>query len=189
MKRIPGPATQAGFTLFEVMVAVLLVTIGIFGFAKMQALAVSSTQTASARSIVAVQANSLAAAMHGNRGFWSDGGLVPATFSTSGTTVTDPSGALTTVPSGNCEANLKPAAPACTTTQLAARDVKLWATSLTTLLPTATSAVNCSRSANVPVSCNLTITWTEHYVSSTGTAASDSRATGGDRTYTLYIEP
>ncbi|HUD32460.1 MAG TPA: type IV pilus modification protein PilV, partial [Variovorax sp.] len=62
-----------GFTLLEVLVAIVLVSIGLLGFAKMQALALSSTSVAGNRSMVSMQAGSLAAAMHGNRAFWSAG--------------------------------------------------------------------------------------------------------------------
>jgi type IV pilus assembly protein PilV len=180
---------QAGFTLLEVMVAVLLLTIGIFGFAKMQALAVSSTQTASSRSIVAMQANSLAAAMHGNREFWGDGGLVVRTFSTSGATVTDATGVVSARPTGDCVSTTLPSAPKCTVQQVAALEVGLWAANLNALLPGATSLVNCSTSSDVPVSCVLTIQWNDRYINSTKTAAGTGFGTSGARSYTLYIEP
>jgi len=186
-----GPhAAQGGFTLLEVMVAVLLLTIGIFGFAKMQALAISSTQTASSRSIVAMQANSLAAAMHGNRDFWGDGGLVVPTFSTSGATVTDATGVVRTRPTGDCVSATLPSAPTCTPQQMAALEVNVWATNLNALLPGATSTVTCSTSSDVPVSCVLTIQWNDRYINSTqSTAAAASVGTSGARSYTLYIEP
>ena len=178
---------QQGFTLLEVLVAILLVAIGVFGFAKMQALAMSSTQVANNRSIVAVQASSLAAAMHGNRAFWS-AGLAPATFSTSGATVTDSTGVLNATVS-TCKATTKPASPLCSSAQLAAWDLQNWAANLAGLLPTSRSTVACSTSTNTPISCVLTVSWTEKYVASTRAVASDSAATGGTRSYTLYIEP
>jgi len=190
MKRnLHSRQAQGGFTLLEVMVAVLLLTIGIFGFAKMQALAISSTQTASSRSIVAMQANSLAAAMHGNRDYWADGGLVVRTFSTSGATVTDATGVVNTRPTGDCESATKPSAPKCTLQQMAALEVNLWATNLNALLPGATSLVNCSSSSDTPVSCVLTIQWNDRYINSTQTAATSGFGTSGARSYTLYIEP
>ena len=71
---------QRGFTLLEVLVAILVTSVGLLGLAKMQALAVSSTQVASSKSIIAMQTAGLAAAMHGNRAYWGNG-LAPATFS------------------------------------------------------------------------------------------------------------
>ncbi|MEJ8854899.1 type IV pilus modification protein PilV [Variovorax robiniae] len=181
---------QRGFTLLEVMVAVLLLTIGIFGFAKMQALAISSTQTASSRSIVAMQANSLAAAMHGGREFWGEG-VVARTFSTNGATVTDATGVLTTAGPNNCESATKPTIESmCTPQQIATREVGLWAFNLNALLPGATSLVNCStRTTTTPVSCVLTIQWNDRYINSTKTAAGTGFGTSGGRSFTLYIEP
>ncbi|MEJ8846912.1 type IV pilus modification protein PilV [Variovorax rhizosphaerae] len=186
----PHRPWQGGFTLLEVMVAVLLLTIGIFGFAKMQALAISSTHTASSRSIVAMQANSLAAAMHGNREFWGDKTLAPATFSTTGATVTDATAVLSTIPTGNCVSATKPAAATCTPQQMAALEVGLWASNLNSLLPATTSVVNCTSTATTPVSCVLTINWNDRYINATRlTAAESGVGTGGARSYTLYIEP
>ncbi len=51
---------QKGFTLFEVVVAMIVCGIGLLGLAKMAALAVSTTQNAGSRSLIAVQMESLA---------------------------------------------------------------------------------------------------------------------------------
>ena len=50
-------ARAGGFTLIEVLVAVVVIAIGLLGIAKMQALAYASTSTASLRSLVALQAS------------------------------------------------------------------------------------------------------------------------------------
>jgi len=178
-----------GFTLLEVLVAILLVSIGIFGFAKMQALAISSTQVASSRSIVAVQASSLAAAMHGNRKFWG-GGTAPTTFTTAGADVTDGSNILT-VKGIDCTQTAGSSTAPCAPEKLAAYDVQQWAAHMAKLLPDYSSTVTCSNTAGIPVSCVLTIVWKEKYVSASRSTASApvSFATGGDRFYTLYIEP
>src|SRR5579862_9783339 len=62
-----------GFTLLEVMVALMVTTIGLLGIAKLQALAYASTGSASVRSLVALQVAGLAAAMHADRGYWAAG--------------------------------------------------------------------------------------------------------------------
>ncbi len=54
--RAPARARAGGFTLLEVMVAVVITAIGLLGIAKIQALAYASTGTASLRSLVAIQA-------------------------------------------------------------------------------------------------------------------------------------
>jgi type IV pilus assembly protein PilV len=189
MRRATFQSRESGFTLLEVLVAILLVSIGIFGFAKMQALALSSTQVASSRSIVAMQAASLAGAMHGNRKFWG-GGTAPTSFTTAGATVTDASSVLTAT-GIDCYKSTKPSAAACAPEKLAAYDVQQWATHMNDLLPGYTSTVTCSNTAGIPVSCVLRIEWQEKYVSSSRSTASApaSFATGGGRFYTLLIEP
>src|ERR1700678_4179404 len=59
-----------GFSLVEVMVALVVCCVGLLGLAKMEALSISSTGIAGARSLAAIEASSLAAAMHADRGYW-----------------------------------------------------------------------------------------------------------------------
>ncbi|MFV0675042.1 type IV pilus modification protein PilV [Variovorax sp. tm] len=186
MKRINIPHRERGFTLLEVLVAILLVSIGIFGFAKMQALALSSTQVASSRSIAAMQAASLAAAMHSNRKFWASG-TAPTSFSTEGATVKDDSNVLTAT-GIDCQ---KTTPAPCTPAQLAAYDLQQWATHMNNLLPGYTSQTTCTNTAGNPVNCALLIKWQEKYVSASRSTASapTSAATSGDRYYTLFIQP
>src|ERR1700678_3910095 len=76
-----------GFTLLEVMVALVITSIGLLGIAKIQALAYASTGSASVRSLVALQAAGLAASMHANRSYWA-GGFAPIPVTINGTTIT-----------------------------------------------------------------------------------------------------
>src|SRR5579871_1527755 len=64
----------AGFSLIEVMVALIVLSVGLLGIARMQTLALSSTNVASKRSLAAIEAASLAASMHENRGYWANSG-------------------------------------------------------------------------------------------------------------------
>src|SRR5258708_27544807 len=66
---IPIRSRAHGFTLIEVMVALVITAIGLLGIAKIQALAYASTGSAGLRSLVALQASSLAASMHANRNY------------------------------------------------------------------------------------------------------------------------
>src|SRR5271165_540814 len=103
-----------GFSLVEVMVALVVCALGLLGLAKMESLAVVSTAVASSRSLAAIQASSLAAAMHANRGYWA-AGLAPASTTvtvTGGTTAivsADP--LLATIPAVAC---FVPGALSCT---------------------------------------------------------------------------
>jgi type IV pilus assembly protein PilV len=80
--------SAAGLALLEVLVTLVITSIGILGVVKMQAAAIANTQVARVRSLIALQTQSLAAAMHGNQSYWA-AGQAPATFSMTGVTVTD----------------------------------------------------------------------------------------------------
>jgi len=85
--RYPGIRTcTGGFSLVEVMVAVVVICVGLLGIAKMQALALSNTTTSRLRALAAIEAAGLASAMHSNREYWS--GATPpltTTFNAAGT--------------------------------------------------------------------------------------------------------
>src|SRR5215471_12867444 len=59
-----------GFSLVEVMVALLVISIGLLGIAKMQALALSNTSGARVRALASLEAASLAATMQADRNYW-----------------------------------------------------------------------------------------------------------------------
>ena len=64
------PRGEAGFTLVELLVTMLIVTVGLLGLAKLQATAVSNTSVARTRALMTYQAESLAGMMRANRAFW-----------------------------------------------------------------------------------------------------------------------
>jgi type IV pilus assembly protein PilV len=186
----------AGFSLVEVMVAVIVLSVGLLGIARMQSLAISSTSVSSKRSIAAIQAASLAAVMHENRAYW---------------TKSDPAGALITIKAASVgpaitidgngyawtgAATLAAASAAdCTSTcvtpaQVAAYDLKQWATAANSVLPNATTLIKCG--TLTPVSCMVTISWTENVVAVNAQAAAAAAAATAKiqiPTYTVYIEP
>jgi type IV pilus assembly protein PilV len=179
-----------GFSLIEVMVALIIVAVGMLGIAKMQALALSTTASSGVRSLVAIEAASLAASMHYNRDYW--GATPPTSFTvgvhttTPGTivvTITDPTNTL------NAAANCQTVA-VCTAAQLAAYDVQQWGTALGQIVPAALATINC-QSATAPNSCNIQITWQENVVATNNAAAAQSSAADvlNSPQYTLYVEP
>jgi type IV pilus assembly protein PilV len=176
----PTQRRSAGFSLVEVMVTGAVVSIGLLGIAKMTAAAVSNTQVARVRSLVALQADSLVGAMHGNRGFWA-AGLAPASFSASGTTVVDSTDVLTQ--EADC------ASGTCTPAQLAASDVQHWARNLNAQFPSYAAAVSCTTSVATPISCTITVTWSEKYIAiNRSTAAATTSQTATQR-FSLHVEP
>jgi len=188
----PPPMLRAqGFTLVEVLVALIVIAIGMLGIAKLQALALSSTGAARMRSLAAIEASSLAAAMHANRGYWAAG--TAPTFSVNGTALAVTSGALN-AGAPACTLGAPGVAP-CTNQQLASADVQTWITALNTLLPADTATVTCAPAA-IPVSCTIQISWTENVVGANAQTAAVAAATAGSTTvalqnptYTLYVVP
>ena len=179
-----------GFSVVEVLVALIVISVGLLGIAKMQALAVSSTNTARLRSLAAIEAASLAASMHANRAYWA--GSAPASVTVTGMTISDP----TLSASANCT-TASATAPACSTAStLAAYDVQNWATAVSKLLPNPTSTITCPAAA-VPVSCTISMTWAENAVAINNQEAQAAQAAAAANTtaafqapsYTLYVEP
>ena len=168
-----GRSGARGFSLVEVLVALVIIGVGMLGLAKIQALAYASTDTASLRSLAALQASSLASAMHANRNYWS---VVPAGFSYqfAGTTINSSDAALTGAPCTN----------ACAAGPLAAYDVQQWVAAVNAILPNATGIISCP--ATNPVTCGITLSWGESNVAINAQAHGYTMAAP---IYTLYVVP
>jgi len=180
-----------GFSLIEVMVALIIIAIGMLGIVKMQALALSTTQSSGVRSLVAIEAASLAASMHTNRDYWV-AGPPPASFTVAVQTtgpgavsvsITDPTNILSTT-------QLCATITVCTPAQVAAYDVQQWAAALGQVVPAALATISCNSTA-VPLSCTIQITWQENVTSTSNATAATSSAVGvlNSPQYTLYVEP
>jgi type IV pilus assembly protein PilV len=189
MKTAAALRGYRGFSLVEVMVSVIIIAVGMLGIAKMHALALASTGTARMRSIAAIQAASLAAAMHTNRIYWAAAGVPPATITITGKAISDATLGATT----DCTSASGRAKPYCTSVQLAAYDLQTWAANLTALLPNDTATITCPNTPNIPVTCTIQIAWVESAVGvnaqETTQAAAAGPAAFQKPTYTLYVEP
>jgi type IV pilus assembly protein PilV len=185
---MPIRSRARGFTLLEVMVALVITAIGLLGIAKIQALAYASTGSAGLRSLVALQASSLAASMHANRNYWANG-LAPVPLTITGPVIND--GTLQPIAT-NCVAA---AGPACLPPILAAFDLHTYATALNNMMPHSNPLTTITCPPAIPVSCTIQVTWGEHAVSinsqsAAGTAQTTSTTAGTFApTYTLYVEP
>lgn len=174
--RSTGPRSQ-GFTLIEVLVALIVISIGLLGVAKMQVVALAESAIAAKRSLAAVEAASLASSMHANRAYWA-AGLAPASFTVSGAKISDANLSQT----ANCASGTS-----CTALALAAYDTQQWVGALNALLPGPTALVSCSQTAGSPVSCIIQINWAEQQVVLNPQGASGPTLLSP--TYTLYVEP
>lgn len=196
----PRRARARGFSLTEVLVALVVCGIGLLGLAKMESLALSSTDVAGTRSIAALEAASLAAMMRADRAYWAGDVSALGTTSISGGSST----AWPTV-SGNATLSQNPpanlcaglAAASCTPAQLATLDVNRWGRDLGAWLPAGYSAnVTCALNppSTTAVTCEIVLNWAENAVGvnsqqSGVTGASAAFTTTQSPQYTLTVEP
>jgi len=180
------PRSAAGFSLIEVMVALIIVSIGLLGIAKLQAVALSSTGTAGKRSLAAVEAASIASAMRADRTYWSKPGA-PITTTLQGNSIASSSdGALVTGVDCSVLGNQP-----CSPVQMAAYDLTTVATSLQTVLPNYLGTISCTDAVGLnPTICTITLTWTENVVAANAQGVQGAApAAFQTPTYVLYVDP
>jgi type IV pilus assembly protein PilV len=168
---------QRGFSLIEVMVALVVMSIGLLGVAKMEAAALSNTAIASTRSLAAIEASSLAASMHANRGYWSSP-TVAGSISLQGTTVTP----NVAPPTDTC------ATATCTPASLAQYDLQQWTNAALQVLPPDYLAMITCVPTDTPPNCTIQIQWAEKSVAVNKDGQTQS-ASLNLPTYELYVEP
>ncbi len=179
-KRIGERQAAAGFTLVEVLVALIIIAVGMLGLAKIQALAYASTGIAGTQSLAALEASSLVSAMRANRNYWSTVANNFSYVNPTGGTPTSTDGTLTNT--YICTVVTGTNAP-CTPPQLAAHDLAVWTNALNQVLPRSTATISCATSA----SCSITIAWVENNVS-VNTQTQGSTALQ-QQSYTVFVVP
>ena len=179
MRIAPAIPQQTGFSLIEVMVALLIISIGLLGVARMQAQAIGNTKVSSSRSIAAIHAASMASAMHANKAYWA-AGLAPASAAVTGTSISDATLNGQTVT--DCVAN------SCSPVQMAAFDLQAWGSSLLAQLPAGAGTVVCSTTLGTIISCSVTVTWNEKYIG-LNTATLDSSKVTATQSLNLLVAP
>lgn len=150
----------AGFTLVELLVTMLIVTVGILGIVKMQAAGVAESQVSRVRSLMTFQAESLASSMRANRGYWAS---TTAAFSTAWTTVATSQTYPMSGSTPDCTAN------ACSATDMAHADMAAWRDAFVNAFPGATATVTCSGACTAgatttPRSYDIALSWSEKTV-------------------------
>lgn len=156
-----------GFTLLEVLIAVLIFSFGLLGVAGLMVLSVRTNHSAYLRTQASFLAQSMAERIRTNLGWTTD---------YSGTYDASTAGA------GTCSGSI------CTPAALVTRDKELWSQQLVDFLPNASATINCVRTGAPPSLahrgaepfdglCSMVISWTEADLNrSSGTPATQTFA-------------
>jgi type IV pilus assembly protein PilV len=178
------PRGERGFSLVEVMVALIVICVGLLGIAKLEALMLSSSGTSRVRALVALQAASLADAMHADRDYWAAAPNPLAITATEAAGATQFQGTLApTAGTANCLDAV------CTSQQMAEYDLWHWGVHLADVLQNSTASINCSP-VNSIVSCTISMTWNENTVAANSQEAqAGTPAAFQTQTYTLVVQP
>ena len=191
MRHPASRAAARGFSLIEIMVAVVVICVGLLGIAKMQALAISSTTIARQRSLAAFEAASLASAMHSNRTYWASAAAAAASpITITSATATIAPATLAGIANNACFGanSAVPACPGAAGAQtLAGFDLTRWSATVAPLLPNAITTINCPGAVQPP-SCIIQMTWTEQ-AGMLNNGAQTNTGQFETPTYTLYVEP
>lgn len=189
--RTNTPGGSRGFSLLEVMVALVVLCVGLLGILKLEAAAISSTTVAAKRSLAALEGASLASSMHVNRGFWVN--ATGAAITVQGTAALVTAGAPTLAASLAAPLGCTPSTNAnpCAPADMAAYDLTEWAKALQPLLPNYTATISCPVAPIL--SCTVNIVWNENAVAINAQEAAaqlaNPNATFENPSYTLYVEP
>jgi type IV pilus assembly protein PilV len=140
-----------GFSMFEVLVTLVVLNLGVLGMAALQTLSVNNTEAGRYQSVATMLTASMAATMQANVAYW---GSPPSTININ--TGANPPNVLLGPPtfSGTCIGS------ACSATDMAAFDLQNWAAALDSSLPSGQATLTCS-TVVTPAICTLTVTWLE----------------------------
>lgn len=158
---------SAGFTLLEVMIALVIFSIGLLGLAGLQAGGLRSNTQARLRTVSVIQAYDMADRIRANPRGVTDGDY---------NALDD-----TTPTAGNCVTNT------CTAAQMATYDYYEWVTTNQNVLPSGHGTVSSSVVAGVRL-FSVTVMWDEERTGVTGTNCSGD-PTVDLKCYALVFEP
>ncbi|MGD1824602.1 type IV pilus modification protein PilV [Chromobacterium violaceum] len=171
---------QSGFSMLEVLVALIVISLGLLGIAGMQAAAINSTSIARSRSLGAIAAQSMAAAMHANTAYW-------GVLSASGSWSVSASGVISGTPSLSQTVVCSASGTTCTAANIAGYDATQWGSGTISALPGGSGQIACNpASSATPVVCTITVYWLEK--SRSVNAASMTAATAS-QSYQMVVVP
>lgn len=167
LQRLSNNSRQQGFTLLEVMIALVIFSIGLLGLAGLQAGGLRSNTQAQLRTIAVIQAYDMADRIRANRR-----GVVDGEYNALDDT--NPT-------AGNCITN------ACDAAQMATYDYYEWVKTTQSVLPSGHGIVS-SNLANGVRLFTVTVMWDEERTGVDGTGCSGD-PTVDLKCYALVFEP
>ena len=195
VKQLRMRRREGGFTLVELLVTMLIVTVGLLGLAKLQATAVSNTSVARTRALMTFQAESLAGMMRANPGFWVTSGTtsIYPEFRVSSAGVVTKSTNMVAPPGGTC------LNAACLPANLAYDDMFTWAAAFNnntpaSAFPGASASIVCVSASGGACGANpaqphgydITLTWNQKMVAMNRSTAN---STTTPVSMVLHVQP
>ena len=159
----------SGFTLLEVMIAMVIFSVGMLGLAGIQGTALQNNSTAYMRTIAMQQSYNMADILRSSTSF---DGVINSSFNSVNSSV----GSAPTA----CIANDQ--STNCSTSQLAASDIYHWKKRLQDTLPSGRGTVSVSGTIYT-----ITVMWDEKRTGATGEGCSDDSTTDL-KCYILHIQ-
>lgn len=161
--------SSRGFTLLEVMIAMVIFSVGVLGLAGIQGIAIQNNNTAYMRTIAMQQAYNMSDIIRTNTD----------TNSNLNIAFSNVSSTLGSAPTPVCIGDTN---TTCTTAQMAAYTIYIWKFHLSEALPSGKGAVNLNGTLY-----EVTVMWDEEHTGATGTGCSGNSAIDL-KCYKLQIE-
>ena len=152
-----------GFTMLEVMIALLVFSLGLLGMAGLLAVSVQTNHSAYLRTQATFLAQSMADRMRANNlGLWNNGSATASAYD--GTYDSSTAGSTSTTCLGS---------NTCTWSNVVARDQKIFSNQLVSFLPNPSATIACKPTGTVPSGnalierppytgqCTIAINWNE----------------------------
>jgi len=144
---------QGGFTLLEILIAIVILSIGLLGLAGLQATGLKNNYSAYQRTQASLLANEMLDRIRANRQ-----GLEAGAYDNVDSTVTSDPGCITS---------------GCSPAQMALHDAHDWATRLSDLLPAGRGRVSGAGGNSI---FTITVMWDDERTGATGTDCSGNTA-------------
>lgn len=152
-----------GFTLLEVLIALLVFSFGLLGMAGLLAVSVQTNHSAYLRTQATFLAQGMADRMRANNlGLWNNGSATASAYDGTYNSSTAASTSTSCLGTNSCKWS-----------EVVARDKKIWSNQLVSFLPSPSATIACKPTGTVPPSntlverppytgqCTITIAWNE----------------------------